>query len=364
MKLKDPHYRYYFDWISFYLTISITLIGLIFVYSATTTDLIAYSSFFKKQLYGACAALILYFFFCFNDYRTLCRYGFFLYFITMILLVYTLIKGKIGLGAQRWIDIGICKFQPSELAKLVLPPFFSYFLYTENDVPIYSMDTFIPLLGILFFSTVLILKQPDLGTAIVFFGGGLLLFWFAGIGKRFFRIGLFLCVLSAPLSWHFLKPYQKKRVLVFLGQGDVKKERYQIEQSIIAIGSGGTWGKGFKKGTQNKLCFLPEGRTDFIYSVLCEEWGFAGALLVIMLYLALFLRILYRLFCIPSFFPKLLGIGLLAPIMLSACINIGMVCGLCPVVGIPLPMISYGVTSLWITYASLGWIQGITMRLF
>jgi rod shape determining protein RodA len=190
------------------------------------------------------------------------------------------------------------------------------------------------------------------------------MFWLAGIGKKFFSWGLLFCMLTAPLGWAVLKPYQKKRILVFLGEGDSKKERYHIEQSKIAIGSGTTTGKGFCQGTQNKLLFLPESRTDFIFAVIGEEWGLAGTLLVIALYLLLSLRILYKILLVPMFFAQLLAIGLYLPIIFSAGINIAMVCGMLPVVGIPLPLMSYGVTSVWITMAGLGWIQGITMRLF
>jgi rod shape determining protein RodA len=188
--------------------------------------------------------------------------------------------------------------------------------------------------------------------------------WLAGIGKRFFYWGIFMSMLAAPVGWNFLKPYQKQRIMVFLGEGNTLKERYQIEQSKIAIGSGGLIGKGFCNGTQNKLLFLPESRTDFIFSVVCEEWGFCGASIIIMMYLLLFFRVIYRLEYVKTFFGQLLGIGLLIPIALATAINMAMVCGLLPIVGLPLPLMSYGITALWITLASLGWIQGINMRMF
>ena len=268
------------------------------------------------------------------------------------------------MGAQRWIDLKIIKFQPSEIAKLFFPAFITYYLYSENDIPLYTFNNFLPILGVLTFSSILVLKQPDLGTAIIMFASGLAMVWLAGIGKKYMYWGLFLSILIAPAGWYVLKPYQKQRVLVFLGAGDALKERYHIEQSKIAIGSGGLHGKGFCKGTQNKLLFLPESRTDFIFAVLCEEWGFLGALLLIVLYLLLFLRIMYRLEYVKTFFGQLLGVGLLIPIALATAINMGMVCGLLPIVGIPLPLMSYGVTALWISLVSLGWIQGINTRTF
>lgn len=358
--------RYYFgsfDWASFTLTLTLATIGLLFVFSATTTQATTFSIYFKKQLFGLITGIFIYGFFCFKDYRKLCRFGYFAYFLVILLLVYTLIKGKIGMGAQRWIDLKLFRFQPSEITKLFFPAFFTYFLYTEKDVPLYTFSHFLPILGVLGLSSFLILRQPDLGTALVFAFSGLCLLWLAGIGKSFFRWGLLLCVLSAPIAWKFiLKPYQKQRILVFSGAGDIHKDRYQVEQSKIAIGSGGTFGKGFTKGTQNQLLFLPESRTDFIFSVICEELGFIGALIILSLYMMLFLRILYCIYLVPSFFAQLLATGLLLPIIFSALINIAMVCDLLPIVGIPLPLISYGVTSLWITLAALGWIQGIIMK--
>ena len=186
--------------------------------------------------------------------------------------------------------------------------------------------------------------------------------WFMGLSNKFFIYTTFFVLVTAPISWHFLKPYQKKRVLVFLGQGERNKERYQIEQSKIAVGSGGFWGKGFGKGTQNKLSFLPESRTDFIFSVICEEVGFVGATFVIALYLLLFLQILYLIGTISSIYAQLMCLGLLMPIMLSAIINTGMVLDLMPVVGIPLPFMSYGITHIWTSFASLGCINSVTCQ--
>ncbi len=351
-----------FDWISFGLMTSLVMIGLLFVYSATSTETVLYSAFLQKQFFGVLSGLLLYFVFCFSDYRITSQLGYFAYFAVVLLLIYTLLRGKIGMGAQRWIDLGFVRFQASEVAKLFFPAFFTHYLYTEKDVPVYTFSTFMPILSILVVSCLLILKQPDLGTCLLVFFSGLVLLWLVGINKKFFKWGFVLCLLGAPIGWKILKPYQKQRVMVFLGAGDPRKDRYHIEQSKIAIGSGGLFGKGLKKGTQTQLLFLPESRTDFIFAVLCEEWGFLGALLLLLLYTLLFCRLLYKILSIKPYFAQLLALGLIISIMLSCFINIAMVGGLLPVVGIPLPLISYGVTSLWITLASLGWIQGIIMR--
>lgn len=353
------------DWSVLIIVSILSACSLLFIYSSTSTPEIHYSIFLKKQIFGIITGYLLFGVFFISDHRTLSRVSYFMYYIVIILLIYTLIKGKIGMGAQRWIDLKLFRFQPSEVAKLFFPGFFSFFLFTEKDVPLYSFNTFIPLLAILAGSSLLILKQPDLGTAIVFGASGLLLLWCAGIGKKFFQFIFVGAFLSAPLIWTYgLKPYQKQRVLVFLGAGSLLKERYHIEQSKIAIGSGGAWGKGFTQGTQNQFDFLPESRTDFIFSVMCEELGFIKILFIIFLYVILFLRLLYKIYIIPFFFAQLQALGLLLPLILSTCINIGMVCGLLPIVGIPLPFISYGITATWIHFCALGWIENITQHEF
>ena len=308
--------------------------------------------------------LIIYFIFCITDYRTLCRWGYIFYFIIIALLLFTIIKGSVALGGKRWIDLGIIKFQPAELAKLFFPAFITYYFYTEKDDNSYAFKDFIPILGILGISFFLIHKQPDLGTALIVLLSGLILMWLCRMPKNFFVISFVLILITTPITWQFLKPYQKKRIAVFLGEGDKQKERYQIEQSKIAIGSGGLFGKGFLQGTQNKLMFLPEGRTDFIFSVLCEEFGFIGGITILFLFTLLFLRLCYVITTIKNFFAQLLAAGLIMHIMASTFINIGMVIGLLPIVGIPLPFISYGLTNLWVVFASLGWFNGIAIRRF
>ena len=210
----------------------------------------------------------------------------------------------------------------------------------------------------------LIIKQPDLGTGLIILFSSAIMIWLAGINKKFFIWSLIIFSFTAPILWKCLKPYQRKRIEVFLGAGDRKKERYQIEQSRIAIGSGGLTGKGFLNGTQNKFMFLPEGRTDFIFSVLCEEWGFIGASILILLYILLFIRLFYVINSIKNFFSQLLACGLIIHIVISTVINISMVMGLMPTVGIPLPLMSYGITHTWITFASLGWFNSIATRRF
>jgi rod shape determining protein RodA len=362
----DRRYLRYFDWVSFGLIISLLGIGLLFVFSATSKESITLSLFFKKQLFGAISGLVIYFVCCSIDLQVMCRWGYFGFFGVLGLLTYTMFGGWIGMGAKRWISLYFITFQPSELVKLILPLSFAFYFSEQKDInplkPKLSEYVFpLTLLGISF---LFVLKQPDLGTALVILFSGLIILWIARIPKAFFLVAGLICLLGAPVMWKNLKPYQQTRVLVLLGYGNTKKERYQVEQSKIAIGSGGLCGKGLLKGTQNKLSFLPEARTDFIFSVLCEEWGFIGALLILILFSLLFIRLTYITISIPKLLDQLVAVGLLAPIMLSTIINIGMVAGILPIVGIPLPLFTYGVTHLWITLACLGILNNIAIRRF
>lgn len=267
------------------------------------------------------------------------------------------------MGAQRWINVGLFKFQPSELAKLFFPAFFSYYLFTEKEFKP-TLATFAPVLAIVGISALLIMKQPDLGTALLIIFSAAVMTWLAGLNRSIVITTCILACISAPLTWSMLKPYQKKRVLVFLGEGDTKRERYHIEQSKIAIGSGGLFGKGLFQGTQTKLRFLPESHTDSIFSVICEETGFLGATLLIMLYMLLYGRCMFLAFTMKNFYAQLLALGLVMHALISTIVNIGMVIGLLPIVGIPLPFMSYGISHLWITFASFGWFNGIALRRF
>lgn len=353
-----------FDWFGFLLIASLSLMSLLFVYSTTHHATAPYSIFFKKQCAGMLTGFAIYYGISQLDARSLMRWGFFAYFCVLALLVFTIIKGVVGMGGQRWIDLFFFRVQTSELAKLFFPSFATYYLYAYDGGYTTSPSPyrFVPLLITLAVSFVLIAKQPDLGTALVVLFSGLITFWVAGLPTRFFMYGFCVMLLAAPILWPMLKDYQKQRIFVFLGYGSSNKERYQIEQSLIAIGSGGIYGKGFMQGTQNRYQFLPESRTDCIFSVIAEELGFVGVLTVILIYIILALYLFHQTADVAFPYMQALAAGLIAHIMISAFINMGMVMGLLPMVGIPLPLISYGVSNVWITYASLGWLASIARQ--
>jgi rod shape determining protein RodA len=358
--------RYTFSWRNadpFIIILGITLliIGLAQVLSATYKTDAPLSSFFIKQFFGIISGIVLGKIVAQSDWRKIEEWGTVLFGITIILLLFTLFLGTRAMGAHRWIDLKIIRFQPSELAKFALPAALITYLRNghESEKNFYF---FIPPLLLIMLSAILIMKQPDLGTAVLVTTGGLIILWLAGLSARFFIISALIALAATPILWHTLHPYQKKRIAVFLGEGDPKKERYHIEQSKIAIGSGGIMGKGFLRGTQHALHYLPEARTDFIFAVLCEEWGFFGACIVILLYTALYARMFILARSIRDIYAQTIAATLTAQCAVATLINMGMVMGMMPVVGIPLPLMSYGVSNMWIILISIGWYLSIIMH--
>jgi len=357
MKVKS------FDYITFIIMLFLAGCGLLFIFSSTYTCAKPFSLFFIKQTIGIVCGIVIYFLCLIPDYRTIIRWGYTAYFGIIAILLLTLIKGSIGMGAKRWINLFFFKLQPSELIKFCLPAYITNSLYMQKKIVIHSFHLFIPIVTLLGLTFILILKQPDLGTALLILFSGLLICWLAGLDKKFFLYSLLIVFIMAPLIWSFvLRDYQKNRIIVFFGQGNHQKEGYQIEQASIAIGSGGLWGKGLFKGTQNKLRFLPESRTDFIFAVLCEEWGLVGAIMIIACYIMLFLRSFYLISQLKDIYAQLFASGLIIHIILAALINIGMVLSMLPIVGIPLPLMSYGLSNLWITMICLGSFQNIIIQ--
>jgi rod shape determining protein RodA len=367
MLIKRTRFLKYFDWTSFGLMILLLAFGLTFVFSSTYSANIPFSPFFKKQLFGVVTGLIIYALACSFNQNNLALLCFIGYFGALSLLVYTLAIGKIIGGGQRWISLGFIRFQPSELAKLLFPISFGYFLEVQSQtsrVLTYGQSykhLIMPSI-MLFSGFFLILKQPDLGTALVLLSVGLALFWISGVPTKFFIFSSLILCLCAPFLWKNLHQYQQRRVLVMLGYGEANKDRYQVEQAKIAVGSGKFFGNGFLKGTQNKLSFLPEDHNDFIFAVICEELGLFGVALLFLIFWVFSVRLLILASSLENLREQIIVTGLTLNIIISFIVNTGMVVGLLPVVGIPLPLFSYGVTNLWTTLFGLGVINGIFIR--
>lgn len=282
-----------------------------------------------------------------------------IYGVGLTLLLAVMLMGKIGKGAQRWLDLGLFRFQPSEIMKLAVPLMTAWYL-DRKPVPI-DMKTLGKVLALIFVPAVFIAKQPDLGTAIMVVFAGLSAVFLAGIRMRVIVIAIILAGCAAPFLWHGMHEYQKQRILTLLNpEHDPLGSGYHIIQSKIAIGSGGTFGKGWLEGSQSHLNFLPEHATDFIFAVSGEEFGFVGSSLLIAIFILISLRSLYIARQAQTSFTRLLAASLAMTFFLSVFVNIGMVMGILPVVGIPLPLVSYGGTAMVTFLASFGILMSIS----
>ncbi|MER2493244.1 rod shape-determining protein RodA [Catenovulum sediminis] len=283
-----------------------------------------------------------------------------LFIIGCLLLLAVLFFGVVGKGAQRWLDIGITRIQPSEMMKLALPITLAWFIARKPLPP--TIGYSVIGLALIMFPTLLIAKQPDLGTSLLIACSGLFVLFLAGLSWRL--IGGFAVIGSAlaPLIWYFyMHDYQKRRVLTFLNpESDPLGSGYHIIQSKIAIGSGGMWGKGWLKGTQSQLEFLPERHTDFIFSVFAEEFGWVGVLILLAIYMYIIARGMVIAIRAPDAFTKLLAGSITLTFFVYVFVNIGMVSGLLPVVGVPLPLVSYGGTSMVTLMAGFGILMAIS----
>lgn len=332
-------------------------IGIVMLYSAANGSWKPWAS---AQLMRFGLGFIVMFVMAFMDIRVFLRYSYWFYFVVLTLLVVVEIAGYVGMGAQRWINLGFMKLQPSELMKIALVMALARYF---NSVTLQSIESIkgiiVPLIMVML-PVGLVLIQPDLGTALMLlFTAGAMFF---AVGIQLWKFGLVAVgiITSLPIAWQFLHTYQKNRVLTFLDpERDPLGTGYHIIQSKIALGSGGVFGKGFLNGTQSHLNFLPEKHTDFIFTMLSEEFGIIGAVFVI---LVNFLIIAYSyVFALrtASYYGKLLAIGLTTSYFLYVIINIAMVLGLLPVVGVPLPLISYGGTVILSVMSSFGIILAV-----
>ncbi len=325
----------------------ICVIGLMSLHSASyTVNGLLNKDFADLQFMWFIFALVIIFFVLKYGYVKLLDKAYILFFINIILLLLVFAIGRTRLGARRWLDLGFFFLQPAELCKityiLALVKYVSSRQYKINNIYVYL----IPLIGTLI-PMMLIIKQPDLGTALTLLPVFFAVLFTSGIKKRFLFVPIIGAIISSPFLWVLLKQYQKNRILVFLNPNmDPLGAGYTVIQSKIAIGSGGLLGKGWMAGTQNQLNFLPERHTDFIFSVLGEEWGFIGAILILILFLMLLNRLLKIADHTSDLSGKLLVTATVALLWFHIFVNISMVMGLMPAVGIPLPFLSYGGSNL------------------
>jgi rod shape determining protein RodA len=275
------------------------------------------------------------------------------YIVGVLLLIVVDVTGHVGKGAQRWLDIGFMRFQPSEIMKLAVPMVCAWYMH-ERPLPPTFRDLLV--MGVLIaIPTAMIVTQPDLGTALLIAASGLIVMLLAGLQIQLILISIPLLGGAAWAAWHFIHDYQRQRILMFLNpENDRLGAGYHIIQSQIAIGSGGVFGKGYMNGSQAQLEFLPERSTDFIFAVIGEEFGLLGQLLILSLYGVLIGRALYLAMQAQGTFARLTGGAIALSFFVYVFVNSGMVSGILPVVGVPLPLISYGGTSMVTLLAGFG----------
>lgn len=355
-----------FDWKLLGLIITIISLGIVNIYSASAPYNVPGTPYALKQVYWITAGLILLVSVCSIDYHLFEDIAYWFYGFLLVLLVGVLFLGKTSMGATRWLHLGFFSIQPSEPMKVVIIITFARFF---TNFPAFNglriKDLLFPSL-LLGAPALLIMKQPDLGTAILVMLVACSMMVYVGVR---WQTVVSVAVAALPVvygAWHYyLRDYQKNRILNFLDpERDPLKSGYHIIQSKIAVGSGSFWGKGFMHGTQTQLRFLPEQHTDFAFSVFAEEWGFAGCLVLLALYLVVILWGLQIADRCNDRFGSLVAVGVTAMLFWHIIINIGMVIGIFPVVGVPLPFFSYGGTSMVTSMVGVGMLLNIRMRRF
>jgi rod shape determining protein RodA len=295
------------------------------------------------------------------DLRWWLHFSYIFYALALLLLCGVEFLGFIGKGGQRWIDLYMIQLQPSELMKIALVMALARYFHSQ-PLPLPFRKLFFPVCLIMA-PVILVLRQPDLGTAMILLMVGGSLFFLAGVSLRLFGAALIGASASIPMLWSFLHAYQKKRILTFFYPSqDSLGAGYHITQSKIALGSGGLWGKGHMQGTQASLNFLPEKQTDFIFTLLCEEWGFIGGTFLISLYTFLIILCFHIMLTTQNTFGRFVAAGMTMTFFFYVFINIAMVMGLVPVVGVPLPLVSYGGTAMLTLLMGFGFLMNVGLH--
>ncbi len=353
-KLRDM------NWIVVLVLVAIALTGTAMLYSVAGGNMDPWAS---RHITRFVAMFLLMVFIAMIDIRWWMRFAYPLYFIGIGMLLWVEFAGVTGMGGTRWLDLGVIRLQPSELIKVAVILAIARYFHSLTLFETKKLTSLIIPLMIVALPAVLVVRQPDLGTAILLSAGGIGVLFLAGARAWLFVVGFILSIASIPVAWNFMQNYQKERVLTFLNpERDPLGAGYQILQSKIALGSGGTWGKGFMEGTQSQLNFLPEMKTDFIFTVLAEEFGMVGGLGILTLFMIVIgYGVVVSLTC-RSQFGRLLAAGLSLVVFLYVFINIAMVMGLLPVVGVPLPLVSYGGSAMMTVMIAYGLIFSVAIH--
>ena len=342
------------SWSLVFLLIVLAAIGFAMLYSAASGEWDPWAS---RQMIRFGIGLVLMILVAITDIQIWMRYAYVLYFLVLALLVAVEVMGDIGMGAQRWINIGFIQIQPSEIMKITLVLSLARYFHGATLEEIARPSRLVVPLVLLGAPVVLVLRQPDLGTTVMLAMTAGVIFFLAGVKAWKFGVVIAAALAAMPIAWSFLHGYQKNRVLTFLNpETDPLGTGYHILQSKIALGSGGVFGKGYLHGTQSHLNFLPEKQTDFIFTMLAEEFGMAGGLVILGIYILVIIYGFAIALRVRNQFGRLVSLGIIATFFFYVFINIAMVMGLVPVVGVPLPLISYGGTAMLSLMIGFGFI--------
>ena len=343
---------------------AIVIYGLVIISSATHINTPGEERFWFVQRQGIFAVVnAIIAVFCMNfDYRGLSQHGKKLYIFNLVILLAVMLFGHAALGAQRWIQVGPISLQPSEFSKLIMIICLAALL-EDRMGKLNTLQDLLPVAAFVGLPFILVLKQPDLGTSLVFMAIFFGMVIACGMPWRIFSLIMVAGVAMFPVLWHFMKDYQKMRIMVFIDPNvDPLGSGYHIIQSKIAIGSGMLFGKGLFEGTQSQLNFLPENHTDFIFAVVGEELGFIGAVGLLLLYLIVLWRGLTIAREASDVFGRLLAVGITSMLAFHVLVNVGMTTGIMPVTGIPLPLMSYGISSLTTNILAIAILLNINMH--
>ena len=333
--------------IDYFLILIVILIGAISVFAIHSTESGEFSYYTKNHLIRLVSFFFMFLCLSFVKINFWYRKAYIFYFICLFLLIIVLFFGITASGSKRWLNLYLLNLQPSELMKIAVIVCFARYYHRMQSVDIQGYRFLLIPIILLIIPCYLVITQPDLGTSVLIAGSGIVVIWIAGLNIKYFVYSILLLLVSFPFIISVLKPYQKARILTFFNPDrDPTGAGYQIIQSKIAIGSGGLYGKGFLKGTQSYLEFLPEKHTDFIFTLFSEEFGFIGSMILLTLYIILIYRIIRIGFLNRSFFSRLYCFGFASAFFIYVFVNVAMVLGLLPIVGAPLPIMSYGGSSM------------------